>query len=347
MRVLLTGGAGYIGSHAAVELLHAGHQVVIVDNLVNSSAAAVSRVEQIADQQVRFYQGDVRAEATLEEIFTAQSINAVIHFAGLKAVGESTSQPLRYYRNNIDSTLTLLEVMARHGVNRLIFSSSATVYGNSPIPYHEDLPTGQGITNAYAQTKYMIEQIMRDTAASWQQPQFTILRYFNPIGAHPSGLIGEHPQGIPNNLMPFVTQVAAGVREELAIFGKDYDTVDGTAVRDYIHVVDLARGHLAALEKANDSLSVFNLGTGQGTSVLELIAAFENATGVTIPRRITARRPGDLPVTYADAAKAATGLGWRTELSVEDACRDSWNWQSKNPTGYPDTCGAAQPSDQG
>ncbi len=334
MNILVTGGTGYIGSHTIVELLAHDHQVTIVDNLSNSSAEVVNRLATITGQEVPLHVFDLQDKPRLEELFAAEHFDAVIHFAGLKAVGESTAKPLTYYRNNIDSTLALLEVMEAHGVRKLVFSSSATVYGSAPVPYTEASPTGQGVTNPYGQTKYMIEQILRDVAAANPANEFTILRYFNPVGAHESGLIGEHPSGTPNNLMPYITQVATGKRDKLLVFGDDYDTVDGTGVRDYIHVADLARGHLAALEHSQPGVSTYNLGTGKGVSVLQLIHAFERASGQTIPYEVAARRPGDLPEYYADAQKAATDLGWHTEKSIDDACADSWRWQSQNPDGY-------------
>lgn len=336
MYILVTGGAGYIGSHTVVKLLEAGHSVHIVDNLSNSSEEAVHRMEAITGKSISLSVFDVQDTQKLDELFAVSSFDAVIHFAGLKAVGESTAKPLLYYRINVGSSLSLLEVMQKHNVHKLVFSSSATVYGSAPIPYIETQPTGQGVTNPYGQTKYMIEEIMKDTAKADSTCEFTILRYFNPIGAHPSGMIGEHPDGIPNNLMPFITQVATKKREKLMVFGDDYDTVDGTGVRDYIHVDDLANGHLAALEHAKPGISVYNLGSGKGTSVLQLVHAFEKASGVTIPHEVTDRRPGDLPEYYADASKALQELGWRTQKTIEDACTDSWRWQSNNPHGYSD-----------
>jgi UDP-glucose 4-epimerase len=334
MRILVTGGAGYIGTHTLIELIAAGHKPVVVDNLSNSHREAISRVETISGTRVPLHVFDLQDKPALDDLFKQHSFDAVIHFAGLKAVGESTQHPLRYYRNNIDSTLTLLECMDKYNVRRLIFSSTATVYGSAPIPYSETSTTGQGITNPYSQSKYVIEQILRDTAAANLLNQFTILRYFNPVGAHPSGLIGEHPQGIPNNLMPFITQVATGAREMLSIFGNDYPTPDGTAVRDFIHVVDLARGHLAALEATSPGTQVFNLGSGKGVSVLELVVAFEQASGIKIPYEMAPRRAGDLPEYYADASKALHELSWKTEKTIDDICADSWRWQSRNPNGY-------------
>lgn len=334
MNILVTGGAGYIGSHTIIALQTAGHSVVVVDSLVNSSAESLRRVEAITGQPVEFHHFDLCDKAQVSALFDSHKFEAVIHFAGLKAVGESVKMPLAYYRNNLDSTLSLLEVMEAHAVRKLVFSSSATVYGSAPIPYHETSSTGQGITNPYGQTKYMIEQILRDTAAAQPANQFVALRYFNPIGAHPSGRIGEDPQGIPNNLMPFVTQVASGAREKLSIFGDDYDTPDGTCRRDYIHVEDLARGHVAALEHLAPGFDAINLGSGSSTSVLELVHAFEHATGVAVPYVISPRRAGDLPEFYADVSKATQQLGWQTEKTIADACADAWRWQSQNPNGY-------------
>jgi len=334
MNILVTGGAGYIGSHTIIELIAAGHTVHVVDNLSNSSPEVIRRVEELTGSSVPLHVFDLEDKEKLDTLFSDMPIDAVVHFAGLKAVGESTAHPLRYYRTNIDSTLTLLETMEKHRVSTLVFSSSATVYGSAPIPYTENSPAGQGITNPYGQTKYMIEQILRDTAAADPSKRFTILRYFNPVGAHPSGRIGEYPNGIPNNLMPYITQVATGKRDKLFIFGDDYDTVDGTGVRDYIHVVDLAKGHVAALEHSAVGVSEFNLGSGKGTSVLQLVHAFEKASGVPIPYEIVDRRPGDLPEYYANVDKAAKQLEWKTEKTIEDMCADSWRWQSNNPDGY-------------
>ncbi len=332
MHILVTGGAGYIGSHTIVELINADHSVEIVDNLSNSSPEVVRRLQEITGKEIPLHIFNLEDKEELHELFGKSAFDAVIHFAGLKAVGESVEKPLLYYRNNIDSTLTLLEVMQEFGVKKLVFSSSATVYGSAPVPYIETQPAGQGITNPYGQTKYMIEQILKD--ASQDSNEFTVLRYFNPIGAHESGQIGEHPNGLPNNLMPYITQVATGKREKLAVFGNDYDTIDGTGIRDYIHVVDLAKGHVAALEHSKPGCSVYNLGSGRGTSVLELVHAFEKASGVTIPYEIAPRRAGDLPEYYADVKKASNELGWKTEKTVEEACADSWRWQSQNPSGY-------------
>jgi UDP-glucose 4-epimerase len=334
MNILVTGGAGYIGSHTIIELIAAGHTAIVVDNLSNSSREAIRRVEKITSATIPLFVFDLQNKEKLETVFKEHVIDVVIHFAGLKAVGESTSQPLRYYDTNIGSTITLLEVMDTYNVRRLVFSSSATVYGSAPTPYQETSTTGQGITNPYGQTKYMIEQILRDVATANPANLFTILRYFNPVGAHPSGRIGEYPAGIPNNLMPFITQVATGARDKLSVFGNDYDTVDGTGVRDYIHVVDLAKGHVAALNHLHEGTSVFNLGSGKGTSVLELIHAFEKASEVHIPYEIVPRRPGDLSEYYADGSKAFDELDWKTEKTIDDMCVDSWRWQSNNPHGY-------------
>lgn len=337
MKVLVTGGAGYIGSHTVVELLDKGYEVVVVDNLSNSSQESLKRVERITGKPVAFVKLDVADKAALANVFDEHTIDAVLHFAGLKAVGESVQKPLEYYRNNIDSTLSLCEVMQAKGVKKLIFSSSATVYGTpEELPLKETGRVGVGITNPYGQTKFMIEQILQDVTVADPEWQITTLRYFNPIGAHSSGLIGEDPNGIPNNLMPYISQVAVGKLEKLRVFGDDYDTPDGTGVRDYIHVVDLAKGHLAALEhlgKAGE-LAVYNLGTGHGTSVLETIKTFEKASGKPVPYEIVPRRPGDVTECYADAAKAANELGWHTEKTFEQACEDAWRWQSQNPQGF-------------
>lgn len=336
MSILVTGGAGYIGSHTVVELLNRGQEVVIVDNFYNAKPEVLKRIEIITGKQPHFYELDVLDETKLNAIFKQHSITAVIHFAGYKAVGESVSQPLMYYHNNLNSTLTLIKVMLAHQVYQLVFSSSATVYGNpSKMPLVETDPVG-GTTNPYGSTKLINEMIIEDVVKANPKLQAIILRYFNPIGAHPSGFIGEDPQGIPNNLMPFITQVAIGKRSFLNIYGNDYPTVDGTGVRDYIHVVDLALGHLAALAKLKDNpgFAVYNLGTGKGTSVLEMVKAFEQATGMTISYKIVARRPGDIAVSYANANKALKELGWKTEKTVLDACKDSWHWQQKNPKGF-------------
>lgn len=334
MNILVTGGAGYIGSHTIIELLAAGHSVHVVDNLSNSSLEAIKRVEKIAEKSIPLDVFDLQDKAKLDKLFDTHSFDAVMHFAGLKAVGESTEKPLLYYRTNIDASLSLFEIMDKHDVRRLIFSSSATVYGSAPYPYRETQPTGQGITNPYGRTKYMIEEILRDTAAANPKNQFTTLRYFNPIGAHPSGRIGEDPQGIPNNLMPYIAQVAVGRRDHLHIFGDDYETRDGTGVRDYIHVVDLAKGHVAALEHIQPGFDAINLGSGTGTSVFELLHAFEMASGKELPYEVVEQRSGDLPEFFADASKAQEKLDWTTNLSVDDACKDTWHWQSTNPEGY-------------
>ena len=328
MAVLLTGGAGYIGSHTAVELLNAGYDVIIADNYANSSPIVAERVTQITGEPVKCYQVDVADQAALKQVFQENPIDSVIHFAGLKAVGESVRLPLDYYRNNLDSTLALLALMDAHGVRRLIFSSSATVYGNAEAPCREDMPTG-GCTNPYAWTKLMIEQILRDAAKADPSLAAVCLRYFNPVGAHESGLIGELPNGIPNNLMPYITQTAAGIRRELTVFGNDYPTPDGTGVRDYIHVVDLARGHAAALDysRSHPGWEAINLGTGRGSSVLEIVETFQRVNGVAVPHRIGPRRPGDLPTCYAATDKAARLLHWHAEKDLADMCRDSWRWQ--------------------
>ena len=336
MNVLVTGGAGYIGSHTCVELLQRDMGVVVVDNLVNSSPKAIERVEQITGKHVDFYVKDVRDREAMNAIFDRHQIDCVIHFAGLKAVGESVAMPLEYYDNNLFSTVTLCEVMRDHGVKNIVFSSSATVYsGDNEMPLREASRTGM-CTNPYGWTKYMSEQILRDTAKSDNDWAIVLLRYFNPIGAHSSGLIGEDPRGIPNNLMPFISQVAIGRREYLNVFGDDYDTHDGTGVRDYIHVVDLARGHVAAINymQQHKGESVFNLGTGNGYSVLDMVHAFEKVTGKKVPYKIAPRRPGDLATVYASPDKSAEELGWKAEYGLEDMCRDTWAWQSKNPMGY-------------
>ncbi len=327
--VLLTGGLGYIGSHTAVELIREGFRVVILDNLYNSSLRILDRIETITGVRPAFYQADACSPAETERVFAENEIAAVIHFAGYKAVGESVAKPLMYFRNNLDSALTVLELMKKHGVRRLIFSSSATVYGetNTP-PFTEDMPTG-GCTNPYGRTKFMIEEMLKDTAKADPSLSLVMLRYFNPIGADESGLIGELPNGIPNNLMPYVTQVAAGIRKELSVYGNDYDTPDGTGVRDYIHVTDLARGHVAALRYSAEhaGAEAVNLGTGRGVSVLDMVKAFEAANGIPIPYRIAERRPGDIASCYAATDKAEKLLGWRAEKSLEDCCRDSWRFQ--------------------
>lgn len=335
MKLLVTGGAGYIGSHTVIELITKGHDVVVIDNLSNSSEEALRRVEEITGSSVKFYESDVRNSDVLDDIFTTDSIDAVIHFAGLKAVGESVEKPLIYYQNNLDSTLILLEAMQKHGVKKLVFSSSATVYGDPiQLPLTEDMPLSA--TNPYGQTKLMIEQILRDVSIAEPSWSVTSLRYFNPVGAHESGKIGEDPSGIPNNLLPFVSQVAVGRREQVSVFGDDYDTPDGTAVRDYIHVVDLARAHVAAIEHLEHpgQYKAYNIGTGEGVSVLELIEAFARASGRDVPYAVVARRPGDVAACYADVSLAETELGWRAEYNIAKACADSWRWQSQNPRGY-------------
>ncbi len=338
MEILVTGGAGYIGSHTCVELLQNGYEVVVVDNLCNSNPKSLERVKAITGKDVVFYEGDVRNEALLTRIFGEHEIACVIHFAGLKAVGESVSLPWKYYDNNLNSTLVLTKVMEQVGVKKIIFSSSATVYtADNEMPLKETSNTGH-CTNPYGWTKYMTEQILSGMAHADKKWSIVLLRYFNPIGAHASGTMGEDPQGIPNNLMPFITQVAVGRREYLSVFGNDYDTQDGTGVRDYIHVVDLAKGHVAAVKYAleNDGCDVFNLGTGTGYSVLDMVDAFEKVNKVPVPYRITDRRPGDLATCYASPDKSAQVLGWRAEKTLKDMVRDSWNWQKNNPKGYND-----------
>ena len=337
MRVLVTGGAGYIGSHTTLALLEAGHDVLVVDDLSNSSEESLRRVAELTGRTAEFVEANVRDEAALDAAFASFSPEAVIHFAGWKAVGESTQIPLTYYAENLGSTFTLLAAMEKHGCDRIVFSSSATVYGEeSEPPFVEDAPTGA--TNPYGRTKAMIEEILADVAAAHPSLSVGVLRYFNPIGAHESGRIGEDPKGIPNNLLPFVAQVASGRREKLMVFGDNYPTSDGTGERDYIHVVDLAAGHLAALARLEsvDGYHVWNLGTGNPTSVLAIVKAFEKASGVEIPYEVVARRPGDVAASFADPAKAHAELGWRAELSVEQACADTFRWQSANPNGYAD-----------
>ena len=336
MAILVTGGAGYIGSHTVVELLNHGEEVVIIDNLYNANKEVLKRIETISGRKPIFYSIDVLNEVSLNDIFSKHSIQAVIHFAGYKAVGESVAKPLMYYHNNINSTIVLLNAMLKHHVHQLVFSSSATVYGNpSKMPIVETDPVG-GTTNPYGTTKLFNEIIIEDVVKANPQLHAVMLRYFNPIGAHASGLIGEDPQGIPNNLMPFITQVAIGKRPFLSIYGNDYPTEDGTGVRDYIHVVDLALGHLAALKKlkSNPGFVVYNLGTGKGTSVLAMVHAFEKANRVKIPFQVVARRPGDIAVSFADCSKAFKDLGWKTKKTIIDACLDSWRWQQKNPQGF-------------
>ncbi len=329
-KILVTGGTGYIGSHTVVELADAGYEVVIADNLNNSKRSVINRLEKITGKAVLFEEVDFCDKVAVYALFEKYAFDAAIHFAGLKAVGESVAHPLEYYQNNLLSTLNLCEAMQNRGVKNLIFSSSATVYGTpSEIPLKETSSVGLGITNPYGQTKFMIEQILRDLHTSDSSWNITLLRYFNPLGAHESGLVGEDPNGIPNNLPPYIQQVAAGQLDKLRIFGNDYDTPDGTGVRDYIHVVDLAKGHVAALKKleAQDEVGVYNLGTGQGVSVLDLVKAFEKVVGKPIPYEVVARRPGDIATCYADASKAKSELGWQTEKTLEQACLDAWRWQ--------------------
>lgn len=337
MRILVTGGAGYIGSHTCVELLERGHDVVVVDNLCNSSEVSLERVKQITGKAATFYKVDLLDKNALEEVFDQEHIDAVIHFAGLKAVGESVAKPLEYYHNNITGTLVLCDVMRDHGVKKIIFSSSATVYGDPAfVPITEECPKG-AITNPYGQTKAMLEQILTDLHTADPEWSVILLRYFNPVGAHKSGLIGEDPAGIPNNLTPYITQVAVGKLKEVGVFGNDYDTPDGTGVRDYIHVVDLAVGHVKALDKmaaSDPEVRIYNLGTGQGFSVLQMIEAFKKASGKEIPYAIKPRRAGDIAQCYADAALAEKELGWVAERGIDEMCQDSWRWQSQNPNGY-------------
>ena len=336
MNILLTGGAGYIGSHTIIELDKKGHSVVVVDNLVNSNKEALRRVGEIIGKNIPFVQADVRDRVAMEAVFADNAIDAVIHFAGLKAVGESVAKPLEYYENNMNATFVLLDVMRSHGCKNIIFSSSATVYGNpAEIPITEDCPKGQ-CTNPYGQTKSMLEEVLKDVQKADPEWNVVLLRYFNPIGAHKSGRIGENPNGIPNNLMPYITQTAVGLRKELGIFGNDYDTPDGTGVRDYIHVVDLASAHVAALQaiQRNCGLAVYNIGTGRGYSVLDVVKAFEKVNNVNVPYSIKPRRPGDIATCYCNPAKAKAELGWEAQYDIDDMCRDSWNWQKNNPRGY-------------
>jgi UDP-glucose 4-epimerase len=337
MTLLVTGGAGYIGSHTTVELLSAGHDVVVFDNLSNASARALDSIARITNRTPAFVKGDIRDRAALDAVFEQHRIEAVVHFAGLKAVGESVAMPLHYFDNNINGTLNLLQSMAEHDVKTMVFSSSATVYGDpATVPINEDAPTST--TNPYGRSKLIIEQMLTDLHASDPSWRISLLRYFNPVGAHQTGELGEDPQGIPNNLMPYISQVAVGKLPFLRVFGDDYATPDGTGVRDYIHVVDLARGHLAALDflAAAPQIAIHNLGTGRGYSVLEAVRAFEAACGREIPYQIAERRPGDVAACYADPSKAARDLGWRAEFSLEDMCRDAWRWQSNHPNGYRD-----------
>lgn len=335
-KILITGGAGYIGSHTALELLNAGYEVVVYDNLSNSSSESLKRVEELTGKTIAFYEGDVRDAASLKEMFDKEGIDAVIHCAALKAVGESVRKPLEYYQNNITGTLTLMDVMRSVGVKNIVFSSSATVYGSPEVmPITEDCPKGQ-CTNPYGWTKSMMEQIMTDLQKADPEWNVILLRYFNPVGAHESGRIGEDPKGIPNNLMPYISQVAVGKLEKLGVFGDDYDTPDGTGVRDYIHVVDLAIGHVKAIDYilTNPGLDVINLGTGVGYSVLDMVKAFSKACGKDIPYEIKPRRSGDVAMCYADPAKAAKVLGWKAARGLDEMCADSWRWQSQNPNGY-------------
>ncbi len=336
MAVLVTGGAGYIGSHTCVELLQAGYQVVVIDNLINSSEEALRRVEKITGKPLKFYKGDLLKRADIEQVFEQEEIEAVIHFAGLKAVGESVEKPWEYYYNNRTGILWLCDEMRKHDCKKIVFSSSATVYGNpAQVPVTENCPKGQ-ITNPYGQTKSMLEQILTDLTVADPQWKVILLRYFNPIGAHPSGLIGEDPKGIPNNLVPYLAQVAVGRLEKLGIFGDDYPTPDGTGIRDYIHVVDLADGHVKALKRLQqmEGVEIYNLGTGKGYSVLEVLHAYEKACGFSIPYEIKPRRAGDIPVCFADPTKAREILGWEAQYGIEKMCADSYHWQSQNPYGY-------------
>lgn len=335
MTVLVTGGAGYIGSHTCLELMEAGREVLVLDNFSNSSAEPLVRVEALTGKKARLIEGDIRDRALLDKIFREETIDAVVHFAGLKAVGESTEIPLDYFENNVAGSVTLLQAMKAAGVFRFVFSSSATVYGDPhTVPIQENFPLK--VTNPYGRTKLMVEDICRDLAASDPRWSIALLRYFNPAGAHPSGRIGEQPNGIPNNLVPYITQVAIGQRDQLSVFGDDYDTPDGTGVRDYLHVVDLAIGHLKALEKVamKTGCVSYNLGTGQGYSVLEMVKAFEKASGKAVPYRVTPRRPGDIACCYADPTFAETELGWKAEKGLDEMMADSWRWQSQNPSGF-------------
>jgi UDP-glucose 4-epimerase len=338
MAILVTGAAGYIGSHTMVELLNAEYELVALDNFSNSKPEVLKRVKEITQKDFEFYEADLLDEDAVKRIFEENDIEAVIHFAGYKAVGESVAKPIKYYHNNITGSLVLCGIMQENNVKKIVYSSSATVYGlNNPPPFKEDFPLSA--TNPYGSTKLMVEQILTDVYNSDNEWRIALLRYFNPIGAHPSGRIGEDPKGIPNNLMPYITQVAVGRREKLNVFGNDYDTCDGTGVRDYIHVVDLAKGHLAALKRMLDhaahmGVEAYNLGTGKGYSVLDVVKSFEEASGVDIPYEFCSRRPGDIASCYADVSKAYKELGWKTEKNILDMCRDSWNWQKNNPEGY-------------
>lgn len=338
MSILVTGGAGYIGSHTVVELQNAGYEVVVIDNLCNSNEKSLKMVETITGKQVKFYKVDIRDEEGLREVFRKENIDSCIHFAGLKAVGESVKLPHMYYENNISGTLSLVKVMEEFNVKNIIFSSSATVYGNPKfIPITEECPKGE-ITNPYGRTKSMLEEILMDIQKADPEWNVILLRYFNPIGAHESGLIGENPNGIPNNLMPYITQVAVGKLPQLGVFGNDYDTPDGTGVRDYIHVVDLAKGHVKAMAKLEEKagLCIYNLGTGHGYSVLDIVKNFEQASGITIPYQIKERRAGDIATCYCSPAKAEKELGWKAEKDIYQMCADSWNWQKRNPNGFDD-----------
>ncbi|HWC23161.1 MAG TPA: UDP-glucose 4-epimerase GalE [Flexivirga sp.] len=339
MRVLVSGGAGYIGSHTVLALLDSGHDVVIVDDFANSKPTVLGRLEALSGKTIPLHAFDLTDADKTEHLFSHERIDAVIHFAGFKAVGESVAKPLDYYRNNLDSTFSLLRAMTRHGVDKLVFSSSATVYGdNAPVPYHEDYEP-LSASSPYGRTKVMIERVLTDVASITDGFRVALLRYFNPVGAHPSGRIGEDPQGIPNNLMPFIAQVAVGRRDKLSVFGDDYPTEDGTGERDYIHVMDLAAGHVAALEHLptmGEPVRAFNLGTGEGTSVLELLHAFERAVGHELPYEVVERRAGDLAAYWADPTRAHEELGWRATRSIDDMCADTWRWQSENPQGYPE-----------
>lgn len=335
MAILVTGGAGYIGSHTCIELLEAGFELVVVDDFSNSKPEALKRIRELTNKSFTFYELNVMDQAGLERIFENHSVEAVVHFAGLKAVGESVQIPLKYYQTNMMSTLVLCETMNKYGIHKLVFSSSATVYGSpEQVPLTENSKTGA--TNPYGQTKLMLEQVLKDLAASDPRWGISILRYFNPIGAHKSGRIGENPNGIPNNLMPYISQVAVGKLEELSVYGNDYDTIDGTGVRDYIHVVDLAQGHLKALQRllAHSGIHIYNLGTGRGVSVLEIVEAFEQISGKKIAYRIVDRRPGDIAICYADTTKANHELGWVAVKGIREMCEDTWRWQSSNPNGY-------------